>query len=347
MSLDEQFMSRCIQLAKLGRGNVAPNPMVGAVIAHEGKIIGEGYHQRFGEAHAEVNAVKSVKDLDLLSESTIYVSLEPCAHHGKTPPCADLLVEKKFKRVVIGCRDAHSKVDGKGIQRMLDANIEVTIGVLEDECRKLNAHFFTFHQKKRPYVLLKWAETSNGLIDQNGVAGSSPRRTVTWISVPEVQTLVHKWRAEYQAILVGRKTVENDNPSLTVRAVKGNNPTRIVLDSKNVLSKDSAVFNDEAETIVLNTERDTKEGHINYVQIEDISPATILSALYEKNIQSVLIEGGRKTLQSFIDVGLWDEAKVIIGQQTFDNGTKAPELNKQPQTSEEFFGDLIHTYVNL
>ena len=334
-------MARCIQLAKQGMGSVAPNPMVGAVIVHQDKIIGEGYHQRYGEAHAEVNAVQAVSNQGLIPESTIYVSLEPCAHHGKTPPCADLLVAKNFKRVVIGCRDANSDVDGKGIQRLKNAGIEVRVGVLEQECHTLNKRFFTWHEKKRPFVLLKWAQTQNGLIDN-----ASNDDQVSWISAPETQTLVHTWRLQNQAILVGRKTVENDNPSLTVRAVNGNNPVRIILDSELQLPNDRAIFDSQAATIILNKKSSKKAENIQFIQIEEMTPSKILEVLSKNGIQSVLIEGGRATLQSFIDAKIWDEAKVIVGQQTFEQGTHAPQLDATPNFSEKFFGDTIHTYVN-
>ena len=263
MTIDEQFMSRCIQLAKLGKGNVAPNPMVGAVIVHEGKIIGEGYHQKYAEAHAEVNAVNSVEDKSLLPFSTIYVSLEPCSHHGKTPPCADLLVAKQFKRVVIGTLDANSQVDGKGIKRLKEAGIAVSIGILEAECQDLNKHFFTAHRKKRPYVLLKWAQSPNGYIDAGGNKSSNDSRKITWISTPEFQSLSHQWRNEYQSILIGRKTVESDNPSLTVRAVEGTNPIRIVLDSHLKIQGSYHIFNDEAKTYLFNLKQETNKKGIS------------------------------------------------------------------------------------
>ncbi len=338
---DEKYMARCIQLAKLGRGNVAPNPLVGAVIVHEGKIIGEGFHKMYGGSHAEVNAVNSVNNEELLKSSTIYVSLEPCAHHGKTPPCADLLVEKQFQRVVIGCRDAHSAVDGKGIFRLKNAGIQVTTGVLEEECRELNKAFFVSHEKGRPYIFLKWAQTPSGLID-----GATHDGKITWISTPEVQTLVHTWRSEYQSILVGKNTVKNDNPSLTVRAVAGNNPIRIVLDSSAELDSRLNVFDGTAKTIVLNTKRKEQSAQYSFLQLDEMTPAKIVSALHQEGIQSVMIEGGARTLQSFIDANLWDEAKVIVGQVEFDHGTLAPVIHHTPYHIEQFFGDQIKSYMN-
>ena len=338
MHLDEDFMMRCIKLALLGKGFVAPNPLVGAVIVHNDKIIGEGYHQRFGEAHAEVNAINSVKDKSLLKNATIYISLEPCSHFGKTPPCSDLIEHHKFKRVVIGCKDANSEVNGSGIKKLQEAIAEVSVGILEKECRKLNHHFFTFHEKKRPYVFLKWAQTAKGFLDDNGKSAL--------ISSTDTQTLVHTWRMNHQAILVGRRTVENDDPSLTVRAVKGPNPVRIVIDPSLKLPEGKMIFNKESDTIILNTKKNAIHQNISYVQLNKIDAPSILNVLYSLHIQSVLIEGGGKTLQSFIDSGLWDEAKVIIGKNEFQNGTAAPKLNNDNLTSETFFSDTINCYTN-
>jgi len=341
MQSHETYMNRCIQLAKLGEGNVAPNPMVGAVIVYGNKIIGEGYHQKYGEPHAEVNAINSVKEKSLLTDSTIYVSLEPCAHFGKTPPCANLIVEHQFKKVVIGSRDPHSKVDGKGILILKENNIEVIIGVLKKECDELNKRFFTFHQKKRPFVVLKWAETKNGKIDSDG-----NQNAITWISCPESQVFVHQLRKENQAILVGRNTIINDNPSLTIRRIKGRNPVRIIIDSDCSLSEDKSIFNREAKTIVLNKKKNAIEENIEWAKMQKISSLSILEVLFEKGIDSVLIEGGRKTLQSFIDNGLWDEAYQIIGENSFINGTKAPEINHSALKKTSFFKDQIIFYRN-
>lgn len=330
-------MQLCIDLAKKGLGHVAPNPMVGAVIVHDQEIIGQGYHQEYGGPHAEVSAVDSVKNKLLLSESTIYVSLEPCAHFGKTPPCCDLLITKNFKRVVIGVSDPFSKVNGEGIKKIKDTGIEVTVGILEEKCRELNTAFFTAHSQKRPYVILKWAQTKNGKID----AGRSDQK-VTWISAPETKHFTHKLRAETQAILVGYNTVMNDNPTLTVRAVEGANPIRIVLDKLNSLPRTMSVFNDEAKTHVL-TESAVQDQFTT--RINELNPQNILSALYDKNIISVIIEGGRKTLQAFIDSALWDEAFVIEGTVEFEEGTMAPIIPKENQVNSFFIGrDLINHY---
>lgn len=338
MHNDEFFMRRCIQLAKLGKGHVAPNPLVGAVIVHDNKIIGEGYHEKYGFPHAEVNAVNNVLDSSLLANSTIYVSLEPCAHFGKTPPCALLLIEKKFKRVVIGSFDTFSEVNGKGIRLLEEQGIEVKLGLLEDECRELNKHFFCFHEKKRPYITLKWAQSPDGYIDKKGKQH--------WISAPETQALVHKLRSENQAILVGRKTASIDNPSLTVRSVKGSNPIRIVIDPELKVSKDSALFNEEAKTIVLNLIKQDQNDNITWVQLNSISPKSITEELYNLGITSVIIEGGKSTLESFIESSIWDEAIVITGKEEIKEGTSAPLFNHKHSDVISVFGDTIKTHYN-
>lgn len=342
MFSDEQFMQRAIQLALLGGVSVAPNPMVGAVIVHNNRIIGEGYHQVFGSAHAEVNAVNSVEDQSLLSESTIYVTLEPCAHFGKTPPCANLLVQKNVKRVVIGTVDPFAKVAGQGIRILQDAGIDCTIGVLETECQAVNKRFFTFHQRQRPYVILKWAQTPDGFIDAD--RNNNETGGIRWISSTDTQTLVHQWRAEEQAILVGWRTVLNDNPSLTVRAVSGKNPIRIVVDSQLQAPKTATIFTDGLPTIVLNTLRGDQEGSIQYVQLPDCSVENQLKALYELNITSVFIEGGKVTLQHYIDTNSWDEARVIVGTNRFGSGTSAPNIGRIPTKTTTYSTDTIHTF---
>ncbi|MCH2230863.1 MAG: bifunctional diaminohydroxyphosphoribosylaminopyrimidine deaminase/5-amino-6-(5-phosphoribosylamino)uracil reductase RibD [Crocinitomicaceae bacterium] len=339
MHNDEFFMKRCIQLAKLGKGRVAPNPLVGAVIVHNDRIIGEGYHEKYGFAHAEVNAVNSVKETSLLKDATIYVSLEPCAHFGKTPPCALLLIEKKFKRVVIGSFDTFSEVNGKGIKMLEEQGIEVKLGILEKECLDLNKHFFCFHEKKRPYITLKWAQSPDGFIDKDNKQH--------WISGPETQSVVHKIRSETQAILVGRKTAEHDNPSLTVRAVKGANPIRIVIDPELKLSKDKALFNNDSKTIILNTLKTDQKDNKSWIQLNIISPKTICETLFELGINSVLIEGGKATLDSFIEDELWDEAIIITGKEDIKEGTLAPTFNYEHTESKSFFDDTIKTYFKV
>lgn len=341
-SLDELFMQRCIDLAYLGQGNVAPNPMVGCVIVHEGKIIGEGYHKKFGEAHAEVNAISSLSDVSVLKESTVYVSLEPCAHFGKTPPCADLLISSQVKKVVIGCKDTHHKVGGKGIEKLKKAGVEVVVGVLEKECRELNKRFFTFHEKQRPYVILKWAQSKDGFLD-------GPRRNnekgIFWISSPETRTLVHKWRSEEASILVGRKTVENDNPSLTVRDYYGKNPIRLIIDSQLKISGDLNILSDEAPTIIFNRSRNEKSGSVEWVKIPEVETRYILEELYKRGIQSVIVEGGSRTLQYFIFDNVWDEARVIVGNTYLGEGNRAPSINKVPAFSYQFSQDHIYHYL--
>jgi len=341
MSEDEKFMQRALQLAQLGEGFVSPNPMVGAVVVYEGMIIGEGYHEEFGKHHAEVNAINSVQNKDLLSKSTIYVTLEPCAHFGKTPPCSDLIIQYQLKRVVVGCQDPFNEVNGKGIDKIKKAGITVDKNILEVECRELNKSFFTFHEKKKPFVLLKWAQTKNGFISNNDTQG------ITWISQPEVQSLVHLWRSKVDAILIGKNTAQKDNPSLTVRRVQGKNPTRILLDSNLECSKKLQIFNTEAKTIILNLHKNTIEGNIHYIKMKTLSSSETLSTLYSLGIQSVLIEGGSAILTSFIESDLWDEARVITSEKEFKSGVKAPLITNSNKTSINIFSDKLTTYKNI
>lgn len=341
MLSDEHFMQRAIDLALLAGVDAAPNPMVGAVIVHNGRIIGEGWHQRHGEPHAEVNAVASVKEPELLSGATIYVSLEPCAHFGKTPPCANLLVEKRFKRVVIGTVDPFAKVAGQGIEILLSAGIDCTIGVLSEACQELNKRFFTFHERQRPYVFLKWAQTADGFIDAPRAAHETGIR---WISAPETQTLTHYRRAQEQAILTGWKTIANDNPSLTTRAVAGKNPLRIIVDSELKAPSTATVFTDGLPTVVLNTRKSGENGAVRFIQLPDTTVESQLKALWELNLLSVIVEGGRHTLQQYIDSGLWDEATVIQGRSVFGAGTPAPVIGKLPDSSGVFAGDTLYEF---
>lgn len=344
MLSDELYMRRALDLANLGTTNVFPNPKVGAVIVHNDRIIGEGYHRKFGEAHAEVNAINSVSNQELLKEATIYVTLEPCAHYGKTPPCALLLKEKQFKRVVIGTIDPFAKVAGKGLELMKSAGIACETGILREECDALNKRFFTFHQQKRPYIILKWAQTTDGFIDAD--RSENDTGIIRNVSSPETQVLVHQWRTEEAAILVGWKTVLNDNPSLTVRAVHGNNPLRIIIDPTLKAPKDATVFTDGLPTIVLNTLIDKQEGAVQYVKLADLSPASQLKALYDLQLLSVFIEGGSFTHQQYIDSGIWDEARVIVGQKNFGSGTPAPTLSLIPHSTKRFSSDTIHYFSN-
>lgn len=341
MNTHELFMERAIQLAKLAKGNTSPNPLVGAVIVYQNKIIGEGYHEVYGGPHAEVNAVNSVSDPSILKDATIYVTLEPCAHHGKTPPCADLLIKHRFKQVFIGCRDPFKAVDGKGIEKIEAAGIPVELGVLKEECEDLNNVFFTYHTKKRPFVLLKWAETTNHLMSNGQKEG------ISWISNPEVQSIVHLWRSHFDAILIGKNTALADNPSLTVRRVQGKNPIRILLDSNAECPTRLKLFNTASQTIVLNTKKNEKINNIQYIQLTDLSPEKILEELYKIGIQSVFIEGGSQTLKSFIDANLWDEAKVITGQHSFSEGVKSPYISNNKGIQSNIIGDILTTYKNF
>jgi diaminohydroxyphosphoribosylaminopyrimidine deaminase/5-amino-6-(5-phosphoribosylamino)uracil reductase len=332
-------MSRCIQLAKLGAANVAPNPMVGAVLVYDDIVIGEGYHKNFGEAHAEVNCIHSVADENksFIEKSTMYVSLEPCSHFGKTPPCSNLIIQQKIKKVVIGCRDIYEQVDGKGIEAIRNAGLEVITGVLEKECKSLNKRFFTFHSKKRPYIILKWAQSVNGKI------GSINNERVL-ISNDYSNRLVHKWRSEETAILVGKNTALKDDPSLTTRLWKGKNPVRIVIDLNLELVASLKVFNDEAKTIVYNLLKNSSEKNIEYIQLEQKNfLEKMLSSLYENEIQSLLVEGGAKTLQSFIDQNLWDEARVITNHEMIiEDGINAPEMKSFDLVQQEtWFSDTL------
>jgi diaminohydroxyphosphoribosylaminopyrimidine deaminase/5-amino-6-(5-phosphoribosylamino)uracil reductase len=320
-------MQRCLDLAALGMGNVSPNPMVGAVIVHDGRIIGEGYHQKYGEAHAEVNAVNQVlanfeNAADLLKQSTIYVSLEPCAHYGKTPPCADLIIKHRISKVVVGSRDLFDQVDGKGIEKLQEAGIEVVVGVLEEECKWLNRRFFTRVQQQRPYIILKWAQTADGFFapDDN---------TQYWITDSESRKLVHQWRSEEDAILVGKNTVAIDNPHLNVRYGEGRSPKRVIIDRRLELDKNLNVFDQSVETLIFNEVKMDVEGKIKYIALEDFDrfvPQYILYQLYLQDIQSIIIEGGAYTLNSFIEAGLWDEARVFTGNISLTKGIKAPEI---------------------
>lgn len=340
---DEFYIQRCIDLALKGIGTVAPNPMVGAVIVHNGIIIGEGFHEAYGQAHAEVNAINVVKDQSKLKDSTIFVSLEPCAHFGETPPCSDLIVQKRFKHVVIGCVDPNSKVAGKGIEKLKNAGIKVSVGILENECRELNKRFFTFHEKERPYVILKWAQTKDGFIDKNRSDNDSG---VNWITQAETKKLVHQWRSEEAAILVGKKTALIDNPSLTVREVEGNNPIRIVLDSNLEVPSTNAIFSSDSPTIVFNTLKRDVTDSVEWIVVDKITPSAVLSELYRKNILSVFIEGGKQVLESFITEGCWDEARILIGTSEWKEGVEAP-IVLSDDTQEYFYGkDMVRTIYN-
>jgi len=324
MNSNERYMHRCIELAKKGAGYVAPNPMVGAVLIHDDRIIGEGYHQKYGEAHAEVNCIESVKadDKKLIPDSTLYVSVEPCAHFGKTPPCADLIIRNRIPKVVIGCRDPFKEVNGKGIEKLQEAGVDIELGILEKECKDLNARFFVYNTLHRPYLVLKWASTVDGKI-----ANSDYSRV--FISNEYSNRLVHKWRTEEAAVLVGTRTAHFDDPYLTSRLWPGPNPVRLVVDMELRLPPMLHLFDQQVKTIVFNKLRHEERENLIYYQVtEDVELVhQVCNALYQMKIQSVLIEGGARLLQSFIDAGLWDEARVITNENLLiKTGIPAPQL---------------------
>ncbi|MEN9908334.1 MAG: hypothetical protein RLZZ540_1483 [Bacteroidota bacterium] len=334
MKIHEKYLTRCIELAQNGLGTTYPNPMVGSVIVYNDQIIGEGWHKKAGEPHAEVNAVNSVKNKSLLQKATIYVSLEPCSHFGKTPPCCDLIIRNKIPNVVIGTVDPNEKVAGNGIKKLIEAGINVTVGVLESECNALNKRFFTFHQKRRPYVILKWAESKDGFIAPIERNEQKP----VWITNQYSRQLVHKWRSEEQAILVGTQTAIDDNPKLDVRDWTGKHPVRLVLDRNNRIPKESFLFDHQIKTIVFcqtNTNSNQENIIFERIDFEQNIAQKILAILFQHQIQSVIIEGGRQTLQTFIDENLWDEARIFKGKNLFKNGTKAPTI--QPKTNQKEF----------
>lgn len=328
--MHEKHIKRCLKLAEKGFGKVAPNPMVGCVIVYKGKVIGEGYHQEYGSAHAEVNAIRSVKmkDLRLLKNATLYVNLEPCAHFGKTPPCADLIIKGGFKYVVIGTLDPNPLVAGRGIQKLISAGIDVKLGVLENECSRLNRRFYTFYDKQRPYVILKWAETKDKYMGAlSHVPSPLSHIPRVQISGPASQKLVHQWRGEEQAIIVGTKTALTDNPRLTVRLAKGKNPARVFIDRKLKVPSSFHLLDGKVPTLAFTTKKKASRKNVEYVVInfEKDLLGQILAALHERKIQSLLVEGGFKLLNAFIENDLWDEARVFKAKKTLSQiaGKKA------------------------
>jgi diaminohydroxyphosphoribosylaminopyrimidine deaminase / 5-amino-6-(5-phosphoribosylamino)uracil reductase len=346
-------MYRCLELAKLGAGYVAPNPMVGAVLVYNDRIIGEGYHQRYGEPHAEPNCIQRAVENghgDLISQSALYVSLEPCAHFGKTPPCADLIIRSQIPKVVIGCRDPFKEVDArlndtvgqaKGIEKLMKAGIEIELGILEKECREVNKRFLGFHTKHRPYIILKWAQTVN-----HKIAGQGTDRL--YITNEFTNRIVHKWRSEEASILIGTNTALMDDPELTTRLWAGNNPVRLVVDMDLKLPRHLRVFNDQSRTIVFNKMKHEESGDLLFYQVtEDVSLVhQIINALYQLKILSVIVEGGTKLLQSFIDEDMWDEARVITNEQLLvKSGLDAPQFVSALKTSEEkMFTDTVEIF---
>jgi diaminohydroxyphosphoribosylaminopyrimidine deaminase / 5-amino-6-(5-phosphoribosylamino)uracil reductase len=338
-------MQRCLEIARGGMGRVAPNPMVGAVIVYDGNVISEGYHKAFGLAHAEVNAINLVKDSEILRKSTLYVNLEPCSHLGKTPPCSDLIIEKKISKVIVGTIDPNSVVAGKGIEKLKQEGIKVEYGILESDCRELNKRFFTFHEKQRPYIILKWAQTKDGFIDKIRKPGEEIG--ANWISNPLSRMLVHKWRAEEQAIMVGTNTVIADNPKLNVRYWSGTSPIRLVIDEKLRIPAIANIYDNSSQTIIYNRKKSGLEEKTEFVNLNssESNLNEILKDLSRRNIISLLVEGGRELLESFIAEKLWDEARVFIGDKTFRAGLVAPKLTIKYKT-DFLLDDQIQFYYN-
>jgi len=340
-------MRRCLELAQLGQGAVSPNPMVGALVVHQDQIIGEGWHKKYGGPHAEPNAIQDVlynysDAADRLKESTVYVTLEPCSHQGKTPPCADLLIKHQVKKVVIACRDPFAKVNGSGIAKLKNAGITVVEGILETEAIFLNRRFFTRVKKERPYVILKWAQTANGYFAPTG-------QKQQWITGFSAQVLSHQWRSQEDAILVGANTVMVDNPQLNVRYWHGKHPKRIVIDKDLSLPAAKHVFDQQTETLVFNAHKTDWQENLKYIALENFDwylPQQILYQLHLMDIQSIIIEGGVKTLQLFIAAGLWDEARIFQGSQYWKDGLRAPVLQAIPQAEEMIGKDILTTYFN-
>ncbi|WP_152287589.1 bifunctional diaminohydroxyphosphoribosylaminopyrimidine deaminase/5-amino-6-(5-phosphoribosylamino)uracil reductase RibD [Flavicella marina] len=348
MKVEEQFMARCIELAQNGIGTARPNPSVGCVVVYENKIIGEGFTSPYGGSHAEVNAIASVRDKTLLSKSTLYVTLEPCAHFGKTPPCADLIVKHKIPNVVIGCIDTHSVVAGKGVERLIENGCHVKVGVLENECLEQHKRFFTVQNKKRPYVILKWAQTKNGFIAPDQKEVNRP----VWISNVYAQQLVHKWRSEEHAILVGTNTAIADNPKLNVRSWGGVPPVRVVLDRTLRISKENSLYDLSQKTIFVvdvNTEFEASAEKQLFFESIDFSGNVveqICEVLMRHHIQSIIIEGGTQTLNAFINSGIWDEARVFVGDVSFVNGVEAPVISKEVFKKDAVKNTDLFWYVN-
>ena len=330
-------MRRCLQLAQNGVGYVAPNPMVGAVIVHNDIIIGEGFHRRYGDAHAEPNAINSVKDKNLLTKSTLYVNLEPCSHYGKTPPCADFIIENKIAKVVIGTLDPNPKVSGRGVELLRKTGVEVVVGVLEKDCRELNKRFIIFQEQKRPYVLLKWAQTKDCFVDKKR---TDRTEEPLLISNAVTMQLTHKMRAENQAILVGANTVLLDNPSLTVRNWSGKSPVRVAIDRLGRIPSDFNLFDGSIPTLVFSEKFRENEHNLEFIKIifDEHVLKNILKILFEQNINSVMVEGGASILNSFIEAGLWDEANIEISPVRIGDGVNAPSLNRLPISVKNYEG---------
>lgn len=350
MLSDYIYIKRCLELAAKGMFQVAPNPMVGAVLVYKNHIIGEGWHQKYGQAHAEVNCINNVatEDKHLIKSATMYVSLEPCSHHGKTPPCVDLIIHNQIKKVVIGCVDAFTKVNGGGIKKLQNAGIETVLGDWQQECKNFNKRFFTFHEKKKPYIILKWAQTTDNKIAPLLQYNENERLL---ISNEYSNRLVHKWRSEEVAIMVGKNTALVDNPSLTNRYWYGNNPARIVIDKKLELPASLSIFNDDAKVFIFNQLKEEVASHVHYIKIsfEKDVLQQIMQQCFQNNIQSVLVEGGAQLIQSLINEGLWDECRVITNtESTIDKGLNAPILqNAIVKKSFRLLSDNVVFFENV
>ncbi|NQX81959.1 MAG: bifunctional diaminohydroxyphosphoribosylaminopyrimidine deaminase/5-amino-6-(5-phosphoribosylamino)uracil reductase RibD [Flavobacteriaceae bacterium] len=347
MKIHEKYIRRCLKLAKNGLGLTYPNPLVGSVIIDQNNnIIGEGWHKKAGEPHAEVNAINSVKNKELLAKSTIYINLEPCSHFGKTPPCADLIIKHQIPNVVIGCIDSFSKVSGSGIAKLEKAGCKVTVGVLEKECLSINKRFFTFHNKKRPYIILKWAQTKDLFIDKTRT-NSNKHQPVT-ISNTYSRQLTHKWRTQEQAILVGTNTVINDNPSLNSRLFEGNNPVRVFIDKTLKVKPNSNILDNTITTICLTQNKAKDRENIKYISLDfdkDV-PTQICNILYNENLQSLIIEGGSYTLQSFIDINLWDEARIFTSENRLHSGVKSANITGETVSKTTIVTDSLEIIKN-
>ena len=338
MEIDEKYMRRALQLARLGAGHTSPNPMVGAVIVGAGgTIIGEGWHRQCGQAHAEVNAVNSVKDVNFLKDSTIYVTLEPCSHYGKTPPCARMLIEREIPRVVVGCLDPFKEVSGRGVAMLRDSGIEVVVGVLEQECRELNKRFMTAHTTGRPWVQLKWAQTADGFIALPPAAGENPLH----MSTPVTMRLMHRQRALCDAIVVGASTARIDNPSLTTRQWPGRSPLRVVLSRDLSIPDNLGLLHDGLPTIIYNCKRNETLGAVEYVKMNTDEPCTWLEDLYRRGVTSVMVEGGTRVLQGLIDAGAWDEARIEVSPRRVEKGVVAPVINGNAIACHHIDGNTI------
>ncbi len=337
---DAHYMQRALQLAKHGLGSVSPNPMVGCVIVYNNKIIGEGWHQQFGHAHAEVNAINSVNDKNLLKESTVYVTLEPCSYQGKTPACSSLLINEGVKKVIIATLDPNPKVAGIGVKALQAAKINVEVGVLEKDSVTINKRFFINQKLHRPYVILKWAQTKDGFIARTNFDSK-------WISNEHSRQLVHKWRAEEDAILVGKNTAKYDNPSLTVREWAGANPVRVILDRQLELDRGLQLFNGEVNTLVYNLKENSKHNNFELIKLEsDNFIEQLLLDLYQRDIGSIIIEGGSTVIQNFIEQGTWDEARMFSSQQEFGEGIEAPLIEEPLEEDVQIKGDRLTYYLN-